>query len=82
MNIQSFALIRKNEGKKADANYLIWVNKGIGVKPYNEYEYYVCVNYYDGTISVRNDFEKSNEPMSKYKQEFVNRQLKERKKKK
>lgn len=45
------------------------------MKPFNDYEHYVCVNYYDGTISVRLDSEKSNEPMSKYKQEWVNMQL-------
>lgn len=71
-----FCPYKEKRGEKADANYLIWVKNGIGVRTYNEYEHYVCVNYYDGTISVRNDFEKSNEPMSKYKQEWVNSQLK------
>lgn len=72
-----FCPYREKLGKKADADDIIWVKNGIGVRTYNEYEHYVCVNYYDGTISVRNDFEKSNEPMSKYKQEWVNSQLKE-----
>ena len=72
-----FCPYRDRRGDKADADDIIWVNKGIGVRTYNEYEHYVCVNYYDGTISVRNDFEKSNEPMSKYKQEWVNSQLNE-----
>lgn len=72
-----FCPYREKRGKKADADDIIWVKNGIGVRTYNEYEHYVCVNYYDGTISVRNDFEKSNEPMSKYKQEWVNSQLKE-----
>lgn len=67
----------RQRGEKGDADDIIWTKKGIGLKPDSEYSYYVCVNYYDGTISVRNDFEKSNEPMSKYKQEFVNSQLKE-----
>lgn len=72
-----FCPYREKLGKKADADDIIWVKNGIGVRTYNEYEHYVCVNYYDGTISVRNDFEKSNEPMSKYKQEWVNSQLNE-----
>ena len=72
-----FCPYKESLGDKADADDIIWVNKGIGVRTYNEYEHYVCVNYYDGTISVRNDFEKSNEPMSKYKQEWVNSQLNE-----
>ena len=72
-----FCPYRGRRGDKADADDIIWVNKGIGVRTYNEYEHYVCVNYYDGTISVRNDFEKINEPMSKYKQEWVNSQLNE-----
>ena len=70
-----YADCHRARGDKADADCLIWVNKGIGVKPFNDYEHYVCVNYYDGTISVRLDSEKSNEPMSKYKQEWVNMQL-------
>lgn len=70
-----YAACHRARGDKADADCLIWVNKGIGVKPFNDYEHYVCVNYYDGTISVRLDSEKSNEPMSKYKQEWVNMQL-------
>ena len=72
-----FCPYRDRLGDKADADDIIWVKNGIGVSTYNEYEHYVCVNYYDGTISVRNDFEKSNEPMSKYKQEWVNSQLNE-----
>lgn len=72
-----FCPYRDSRGDKADADDIIWVNKGIGVNPHSDYGYYACVNYYDGTISVRNDFEKSNEPMSKYKQEWVNSQLKE-----
>lgn len=72
-----FCPYRDRLGDKADADDIIWVKNGIGVRTYNEYEHYVCVNYYDGTISVRNDFEKSNEPMSKYKQEWVNSQLNE-----
>ena len=72
-----FCPYKESRGDKADADDIIWVKNGIGVRTYNEYEHYVCVNYYDGTISVRNDFEKSNEPMSKYKQEWVNSQLKE-----
>ena len=70
-----FCPYRDRLGDKADADDIIWVKNGIGVRTYNEYEHYVCVNYYDGTISVRNDFEKINEPMSKYKQEWVNMQL-------
>lgn len=70
-----YADCHRARGDKADADCLIWVNKAIGVKPFNDYEHYVCVNYYDGTISVRLDSEKSNEPMSKYKQEWVNMQL-------
>ena len=72
-----FCPYKEKRGEKADADDIIWTKRGIGLKPDSEYSYYVCVNYYDGTISVRNDFEKSNEPMSKYKQEFVNSQLKE-----
>ena len=72
-----FCPYRGRRGDKADADDIIWVKNGIGVKPFNDYEHYVCVNYYDGTISVRLDSEKSNEPMSKYKQEWVNSQLKE-----
>ena len=72
-----FCPYKDRRGDKADADDIIWVKNGIGVSTYNEYEHYVCVNYYDGTISVRNDFEKSNEPMSKYKQEWVNSQLNE-----
>lgn len=72
-----FCPYRDRLGDKADADDIIWVKNGIGVSTYNEYEHYVCVNYYDGTISVRNDFEKSNEPMSKYKQEWGNSQLNE-----
>ena len=72
-----FCPYKDRRGDKADADDIIWVKNGIGVRTYNEYEHYVCVNYYDGTISVRNDFEKSNEPMSKYMQEWVNSQLKE-----
>ncbi len=67
----------KNRGKKADAEDIIWVKNGIGLKPHAEYEHYVCVNYDDGTISVRNNFEKSNEPASNYKQKFINNQLNE-----
>lgn len=74
---QEFCPYKDRLGDKADADDIIWVKNGIGVRTYNEYEHYVCVNYYDGTISVRNDFEMSNEPMSKYKQEWVNSQLKE-----
>ena len=72
-----FCPYKDRRGDKADADDIIWVKNGIGVRTYNEYEHYVCVNYYDGTISVRNDFEKSNETMSKYKQEWVNSQLNE-----
>lgn len=72
-----FRPYKGERGDKADADDIIWVKSGIGVRTYNEYEHYVCVNYYDGTISVRNNFEKSNEPMSKYKQEWVNSQLNE-----
>ena len=72
-----FCPYREKRGKKADADDIIWVKNGIGVRTYNEYEHYVCVNYYDGTVSVREDFEKINEPTSKYKQEWVNSQLKE-----
>lgn len=71
-----FCPYREKRGEKADADDIIWVKNGIGVNPHSDYGYYACVNYYDGTISVRNDFEKSNEPMSKYKQEWVNSQLK------
>ena len=46
------------------------------MKPDSEYSNYVCVNYYDGSLSVKKDFEKTSEPVSKYKQEFVNSQLK------
>ena len=72
-----FRPYKGERGEKADADDIIWVKNGIGVKPYNEYEHYVCVNYYDGSLSVRNDYKSSNEPVSKYKQEFVNSQLKE-----
>lgn len=72
-----FCPYREKRGKKADADDIIWVKNGIGVNPHSDYGYYACVSYYDGTISVRNDFEKSNEPMSKYKQEWVNSQLNE-----
>lgn len=72
-----FCPYKDRRGDKDDADDIIWVKNGIGVKPFNDYEHYVCVNYYDGTISVRLDSEKSNEPMSKYKQEWVNSQLKE-----
>lgn len=71
-----FCPYKDSRGDKADADDIVWVKNGIGVRTYSEYDYYVCVNYYDGTISVRNDFEKSNEPMTKYKQEWVNSQLK------
>ena len=67
----------RHRGEKGDADDIIWTKKGIGLKPKNEYSSYVCVNYYDGSLSVRNDYKSSNEPVSKYKQEFVNRQLKE-----
>lgn len=77
-----FCPYRGEKGKKSEANDIIWTKKGIGLKPDSEYSYYVCVNYYDGSLSVRKDFDKTDEPVSKYKQEFVNRQLKERKKKK
>lgn len=72
-----FCPYKDNRGDKADADDIIWVKNGIGVSPHSEYDYYACVNYCDGTISVRNDFEKSNEPMSKHKQEWVNSQLNE-----
>lgn len=72
-----FRPYKGERGEKADADDIIWVKNGIGVKPFNDYEHYVCVNYYDGTVSVRLDSEKSNEPMSKYKQEWVNSQLNE-----
>lgn len=71
-----FSPYKGERGEKGDANDIIWVKKGIGLKPDSEYSHYVCVNYYDGTVSVRNDFEKSNGPISNYKQEFVNSQLK------
>lgn len=64
-------------GEKHEANDIIWVKNGIGLKPYNEFSSYVCVNYYDGSLSVKKDFDKTNEPVSNYKQEFVNSQLKE-----
>lgn len=70
-----FCPYKGERGEKADANDIIWVKKGIGLKPYTEYEHYVCVNYYDGTVSVRNDIQKTNEPVSKYEQEWVNREL-------
>lgn len=72
-----FCPYRGEKGEKSEANDIIWTKKGIGLKPDSEYSYYVCVNYYDGSLSVRNDYKSSNEPVSKYKQEFVNRQLKE-----
>lgn len=71
-----FRPYKGERGEKADADDIIWVKNGIGVKPYDEYEHYVCVNYYDGQISVRKYFDKSNEPASKFKQEWVNSQLK------
>lgn len=67
----------RQRGEKGDADDIIWTKKGIGLKPDNEYSSYVCVNYYDGSLSVRNDYKSSNEPASNYKQEFVNRQLNE-----
>lgn len=70
-----FRPYKGERGEKADADDIIWVKNGIGVKPYDEYEHYVCVNYYDGQISVRKYFDKSNEPASKFKQEWVNMQL-------
>lgn len=72
-----FCPYRGEKGKKSEANDIIWTKKGIGLKPDSEYSSYVCVNYYDGSLSVRNDYKSSNEPVSKYKQEFVNSQLKE-----
>lgn len=67
----------RQRGEKGDADDIIWVKNGIGLKPESEFSSYVCVNYYDGSLSVKKDFDKTNEPVSKYKQEFVNRQLKE-----
>ena len=72
-----FCTWKGKRGKKADADDIICVKNGIGLNPHSDYGCYVCVNYYDGTVSVRNDFEEINEPMSKYKQEWVNSQLKE-----
>ena len=67
----------RQRGEKGDADHIIWTKRGIGLKPDSEYSYYVCVNYYDGSLSVRNDYKSSNEPASNCKQEFVNSQLKE-----
>lgn len=67
----------RQRGEKGDADDIIWTKKGIGLKPKSEYYSYVCVNYYDGSLSVKKDFDKTNEPVSNYKQEFVNSQLKE-----
>ena len=67
----------RQRGEKGDADDIIWTKKGIGLKPESKFSSYVCVNYYDGSLSVRNDYKSSNEPVSKYKQEFVNSQLKE-----
>ena len=72
-----FCPYRGEKGKKSEANDIIWTKKGIGLKPESEFSSYVCVNYYDGSLSVRKDFDKTNEPVSNYKQEFINRQLKE-----
>lgn len=71
-----FCPYRGEKGEKSEANDIIWVKNGIGLKPDSEYSNYVCVNYYDGSLSVKKDFEKTSEPVSKYKQEFVNSQLK------
>ena len=71
-----FCPYRGEKGEKSEANDIIWVKNGIGLKPESEFSSYVCVNYYDGSLSVRKDFDKTNEPVSKYKQEFVNSQLK------
>lgn len=71
-----FRPYKGERGEKADADDIIWVKNGIGLKPDSEYSNYVCVNYYDGSLSVKKDFEKTSEPVSKYKQEFVNSQLK------
>ncbi len=71
-----FCPYRGEKGEKSEANDIIWVKNGIGLKPDSEYSGYVCVNYYDGSLSVKKDFEKTSEPVSKYKQEFVNSQLK------
>lgn len=71
-----FCPYRDRRGDKADADDIIWVKNGIGLNPNSDYGCYVCVNYYDGIVSVRDAFEKINEPMSKYKQEWVNSQLK------
>lgn len=71
-----FCPYRGEKGEKSEANDIIWVKNGIGLKPDSEYSDYVCVNYYDGSLSVKKDFEKTSEPVSKYKQEFVNSQLK------
>ena len=67
----------RQRGEKGDADDIIWTKKGIGLKPESKFSSYVCVNYYDGSLSVKKDFDKTNEPVSNYKQEFVNRQLKE-----
>lgn len=72
-----FRPYKGERGEKADADDIIWTKRGIGLKPDSEYSYYVCVNYYDGSLSVRNDYKSSNEPASNCKQEFVNSQLKE-----
>lgn len=66
----------RQRGEKGDADDIIWTKKGIGLKPDNKYSSYVCVNYYDGSLSVKKDFDKTSEPVSNYKREFVNRQLK------
>lgn len=71
-----FCPYRGEKGEKSEANDIIWVKNGIGLKPESEFSSYVCVNYYDGSLSVKKDFDKTNEPVSKYKQEFVNNQLK------
>ena len=71
-----FCPYRGEKGEKSEANDIIWVKNGIGLKPESEFSSYVCVNYYDGSLSVKKDFDKTNEPVSKYKQEFVNSQLK------
>ena len=44
-----FCPYRGEKGEKSEANDIIWVKNGIGLKPDSEYSNYVCVNYYDGS---------------------------------
>ena len=64
------------KGDKGDCEDIIWTKKGIGLKTKSEYSSQVCVNIFDGTLSVKNEF-KGNEPISNYRQDFINSQLRE-----